>query len=218
MFRKLLMVAAATAMPIGIIAASGGVASAKTTVNVANDNITCSAVKGTVTFSPPLTLDGTTDHSQSTTVTATLTKCKVTGSNAAVVSKGTVTGTIVDPSTTGSCGGLSGASSVTGNLSTTWKSTDILQPGTTSATTFDQDFGSTYTKGKNSYGLFTIPGAGGTIGVSGDFTGGNGGDTSSIEAQTKDTDAQILTTCEAPGGLSSLAIESHKGAAAATLS
>lgn len=218
MIRKLLLVAAATALPLGFIAATGGVASAKTTVNVAHDSITCADVSGTVTFSPPLTLTGGALHSQSTTVTASLKKCTVTGPNAAKISKATVSGTIVDPSTTGSCTGLSGASAVTGNLTTTWKSSDILQPGDTSTTTFNQDVGSTYTKGKNSYGLFEIPGAGGTIGVTGDFTGTNGGSTSSVEAQTKDTDAQIATQCEAPAGLSSLTIEQHKGASAAVLS
>ena len=218
MIRKLLLVAAATAMPLGIIAATGGVASAKTTVNVANDSVTCADVSGTVTFSPPLTLSGGATHSQTTTVSASLKKCGVTGPNAAKVTGGTVSGTIVDPSTTGSCTGLSGASVVTGSLSTTWKSKDILQPGSTSTTTFNQDVGSTYTKGKNSYGLFEIPGAGGTIGVSGDFTGSNGGATSSIEAQTKDTDAQIVTQCESPGGLSTLTIVQHKGASAAVLS
>jgi hypothetical protein len=218
MIRKLLLVAAATALPLGFIAATGGVASAKTTVNVANDSVTCADVSGTVTFSPPLTLSGTTDHSQTTTVTASLKKCTVTGANPAKITKATVSGTIVDPSTTGSCTGLAGASTVSGSLTTTWSSKDILTPGDTSTTTFNQDVGSTYTKGKNSYGLFEIPGAGGIIGVSGDFTGSNGGATSSIEAQTKDTDAEIATQCEAPGGLSSLTIEQHKGTSAAVLS
>ncbi len=219
MIRKLLLVAAATAMPLGIIAATGGVASAGgPTVNVANDSVTCADVSGTVTFDPPLTLAGTTDHSQTSTITASLKKCTVTGPNAATITKATVTGTIVDPSTTGSCTGLSGATSVTGNLTTTWSSKDTLAPGKTSTTTFNQDVGSTYTKGKNAYGLFSIPGAGGTIAVSGDFTGGNGGATSSVEAQTKDTEAKIVAACEAPGGLSSLALEQHKGASAAVLS
>jgi hypothetical protein len=220
MLRKMLLVGAAVAMPLSIIAATGGIASAKTktTVNVAHDNVTCADVSGTVTFSPPLTLAGTTDHSQTTTVSASLKKCVVSGANAATITKAAVSGTIDDASTTGSCTGLSGATAVTGDLTTTWSSKDILQPGDTSTTTFNQDVGGTYTKGKNSYGLFEIPGAGGTIGVTGDFTGSNGGATSSIEAQTKDTEAQIVTACESPGGLSSLTIEQHKGASAAVLS
>jgi hypothetical protein len=48
MIRKLLLVAAATAMPIGIIAATGGVAQAKAAppVNATNNTATCTGISG----------------------------------------------------------------------------------------------------------------------------------------------------------------------------
>ena len=56
MFRKLLLIAAATAMPPGLIVAAGGMVSAGAPmVNAADDVVSCQHVGGSAAFSPMVT-------------------------------------------------------------------------------------------------------------------------------------------------------------------
>ena len=59
MIRKSLVVAAAIAMPVSIIAVSGGMAGASNPHTAATDTIICTKLTGTVSFSPALTPRGT---------------------------------------------------------------------------------------------------------------------------------------------------------------
>ena len=52
MIRKLLVVAAAIAMPVSAIAVTGVMASASSPHSAATDTIVCKDISGTVTFSP----------------------------------------------------------------------------------------------------------------------------------------------------------------------
>jgi len=76
MIRKMLVVAAAIAMPVSAIAVSGGFAGA-TTGSAATDTIVCKTITGTVTFSPKLTVAGYASGITTTTVKAALGGCTV---------------------------------------------------------------------------------------------------------------------------------------------
>ena len=58
MLRKLMLVAVAAAAPIGLIAVAGTASASKAPpVNATNNTVTCTSLKGTVTFSPAVTTD-----------------------------------------------------------------------------------------------------------------------------------------------------------------
>ena len=97
MIRKLLMVAAVAIVPFGAVAATGSIAGAA--VNEAG-TATCGATTGTLSFSTPVSNAGVTlaagkSFTQTTTVTATLTKCVKTGGGL-TITKGSVKGTVKD--------------------------------------------------------------------------------------------------------------------------
>ncbi len=94
MIRKLLVIAAAIAMPVSLVALAGGSASAANPRTSTSDTIICKTITGTVKFSPKLDKTGYTNQAIKTTVTATVTGCTVKGSTAYKVSKGTITGSI----------------------------------------------------------------------------------------------------------------------------
>jgi hypothetical protein len=206
MFRKLLVVAAAIAMPVSIVAVSGGMASASSPHTAAADTIVCTKLTGTVKFSPKLTINGYTSGISTTTVSASLSGCTVKGSTAEKVTGGTVTGTIkgtagTKASPSGKCASLTGSNADSGTLTTKWKATPAAA---NSVLNVKSVTGGT----KSSHGTFTIPGK--TKGTaSGSFLGANKGASDKTVAQTTDTITQILTACKA--GVSSLAIETEPG-------
>jgi hypothetical protein len=214
MIRKLLVVAAAIAMPLSLVALTGGTASANAKAgSAATDDVACTAITGTITFSPKLNDTGYTNEAVKTTVSATLTGCKATGSFKTTVTKGTVKGTITGVKGTaskkaGTCAGLEGSSTDTGTLTTTWTASpkdanSVL--GVKSVT------GATSSSG---HGTFTIPGkVKGT--ASGSFLGSNHGASDVSNAETSDTIAQILSACKA--GVSSLKIQTDPGKKAVSL-
>ncbi len=208
MFRKMLVVAAAIAMPVSIIAVSGGIAGASNphAGSATTDTVSCTKIAGTVKFSPALTLKGYTSGVTTTTVTATLTGCTAKGTFADKITSGAVTGTIKSTKGKGgTCGGLT-ATSITdaGTLTTKWKA---------SAATPNSGLGIKSIAGgvKSSHGTFTIPGkVKGT--ASGSFQGANKGASDKTVAQTTDTTSALAKACASKAGLSSLAIETEPGA------
>ena len=58
MIRKLLVVAAAIAMPVSVVAVGGGIASASNPHTAATDTITCKTLTGTLSFSPKIDRQG----------------------------------------------------------------------------------------------------------------------------------------------------------------
>ena len=187
MFRKMLVVAAAIAMPVSIIAVSGGIAGASNphAGSATTDTVSCTKIAGTVKFSPALTLKGYTSGVTTTTVTATLTGCTAKGTFADKITSGAVTGTIKSTKGKGgTCGGLT-ATSITdaGTLTTKWKA---------SAATPNSGLGIKSIAGgvKSSHGTFTIPGkVKGT--ASGSFQGANKGASDKTVAQTTDTTSAV---------------------------
>jgi hypothetical protein len=214
MIRKLLMVAAAIALPVSVVAVSGEIAGASNghAGSASTDTITCTKITGTVSFSPKLTLKGYTSGSTTTTVKATVSGCRVKGTFADKVTSGTMTGTIkgsagTATSPSGTCAGLTRSNSVTGALSARWKAT----PGVPSSVlTLKSITGAI----KSNHGTFTIPGSiKGS--AAGPFEGTNRGASDKTVAQTTETATQLATACAT--GISSLAIGTEPGVAPVSL-
>jgi hypothetical protein len=207
MIRKMLVVAAAIAMPVSIIAVSGGMAGASSphTGSATTDTVSCTKIAGSVKFSPALTSKGYTDGVTTTTVTATLSGCTAKGTYSVKVTGGSVTGTIKSTKGKGgTCTGLA-AKSITdaGTLTTKWTATPAVP---NSGLNIKSIAGGV----KNNHGTFTIPGT--TKGTAaGSFQGTNKGASDKTVAQTTDTTSQLLTACGSSKGLSSLAIETEPG-------
>ncbi len=208
MIRKLLVVSAAIALPISVVAVSGGIAGASNgrAGSASTDTIACTKITGTVSFSPKLTLKGYTSGSTTTTVKATVSGCTVKGTSTDKVASGTVEGTIkgsagTAKSPSGTCGGLTRSNAVTGTLSTKWKAT----PGVpNSVLTLKSISGAI----KSNHGTFIIPGSiKGS--AAGPFEGTNAGASDKIVAQTTETATRLATACAT--GISSLAIEAEPG-------
>jgi hypothetical protein len=205
MIRKLLMVAAVAVIPIGAVVATGSIAGAG--VNEPG-TATCGATTGTLSFSTPISNAG---HSlapggtftQTTTVTATLTKC-VPSAKGLTLTKGAVKGTVkeVTKNTTkksekvATCAGLSGSSAVTASLTTTWTASTPIDP---TVSKFSSEKGGTVTIGSNTYGTFILPATtAGNVAGSGSFLGTNVGKGDKSNARTVKTVTQLLTACKTP--------------------
>jgi hypothetical protein len=196
MIRKLFLIGAAVATPLGLIAVTGGSAGAAAPkVNATNDTVICRHVSGSATFSPTVTSSepaGTTV----TTITAKLTDCT---SNAAglTVKSGRVSGMVFDIHGAGyGCMSLAGLTTVTGTLTTTWKTSPQLSSGS-SVTTVNSVDGSVDGDGRVT---FEIPGNGGTASSgTGSFSGTDGGATSRFSALTRRPATSILSTCDSAG-------------------
>jgi hypothetical protein len=209
MIRKLLVVAAAIAMPVSAIAISGGMASASNPHTAATDTITCNNITGTVKFSPKEDKTGYTNQAVKSTVTATLTGCKVLGGTKETVTKGTVTGSITGTKGTtkapaGTCAGLVAKSSTdTGTLTVAWQASPTVPASVLHVKSIA---GGTTSKG---FGFFTIPGSvKGT--ASGSFLGSNAGASDKSTSQTVKTAKSLATTCLS-SGLTSISITTELG-------
>jgi len=210
MIRKLLVIAAAIAMPVSIVAVSGGMANASSPHTVGTDKVTCKDLTGTLTFSPKLDKAGYKSGSITTTVSASVSGCTVTGGTAETGVTGKVTGTLKGAAGTstkpsGKCTGVSGVGTEIGTLKITWKATPAIG---TSSLPVKNDLGGTNTKG---YGTFTIPGTGTATGT-GSFAGGS----DKSVAQTVSKAGTFLASCE-KSGTSSLPITEEAGVNAVAL-
>src|SRR5665213_2198827 len=106
MIRKLMMVAAAAAMPLGVIAATGGIATAKALpTDASHDTVTCTGISGSVKFKPALTTSGSPSSSGTTSIKGALTGCTTNGGFSIVSNK--VKGVLTSTSTH-ACTGLAG--------------------------------------------------------------------------------------------------------------
>jgi hypothetical protein len=212
MIRKLLLVAAATAMPLGMIAASAGTSSAGTPkVNATTATVTCTGISGTASFKPNITSNepaGTTK----TSIKATLTGC--TTNDGVTVTKASVKGTLSDthPAENG-CTGLAGSITATGPLTTKWTTTPKLSSGASVVNVNSLTGG----LGGDGNATFMIPGSTPNGTPSGSFQGLNGGASDATSAQTTTSALSILNTCSTGKGLKSIAIESPQTGAAVSL-
>lgn len=207
MIRKLLVVAAAIAMPVSIVAVSGGMAGASGSPTTATAS--CTGLKGSIAFTPHLSSKGDGTTPITAKVTATLSGCKGVG---ATVTAGSVSGSLKGAAGTaskpsGTCVGLaSGNASEVGTLTIKWT------PSSVPATVLNvkSDDGGT----SGGHGTFAIPGNVKST-VSGSFQGTDKGAKDKSLAETSLTAASILTSCTK--GIASLAIQNVPGKAAVTL-
>jgi|HubBroStandDraft_2_1064218.scaffolds.fasta_scaffold647381_1 hypothetical protein len=213
MIRKLLLVAAATAMPLGMIAATAGTSGAKVVkVNATTATVTCTGISGTASFKPAVTSNeaaGTTK----TSIKATLTGC--TTNDGVTVTKASVKGTLSDThAAENGCTSLAGSITASGPLTTKWTTTPKLSSGASVINVNSLTGGI----GSDGNATFSIPGSTPNGTPSGSFQGTNGGAGDATSAQTTTSAASILTTCESAKGLKSIAIETPQSGAAVTLS
>jgi len=221
MMRKLLVIAAAIAIPFGLIAATGGVAGAVTTGPAAADSIVCHDITGTLHFNRALNNTGYTSGTIVTTVSATLTGCTTAGSYSVTVSKGAVAGTLTSAAGTtshpiGKCTGLVGSAKEVGTLTTTWTANHSILASKSSV---KSDTGGSH----SGYGTFTIPGGTPSGPPTGSFGGANkSGSADKSVAQTAlkigtaTTSGTLLYDC-GHGGVTSLKIDTDSAAAAVSL-
>ena len=213
MIRKLLIVPAATAVPLGMAAAVGSSAGAGAPkVNATDATVTCTGISGSAKFSPAITSDESAGTSK-TTIKATLTGC--TTNDGVTVTKASASGVLTSTRTAGEngCTALAGSSDDTGTLTTKWTTTPKLSSGS-SAIKVNSVSGSV---GSDGNATFSIPGSVPNGTPSGSFQGTNGGASDATSAQTTTSAASILTTCDGKKGLKSFKIESPASGAAVTL-
>jgi hypothetical protein len=213
MIRKLLLVAAATAMPLGFIAATTGTSSAGTPkVNATTATVSCTGISGTASFKPNVTTDESAGTGK-TSIKATLTGC--TTNDGVTVTKASVKGTLTTTRTAGEngCTALAGGSAAAGPLTTKWSTTPKLSSGA-SVINVTSIAGSI---GGDGNATFSIPGNTPNGAPSGSFQGLNAGASDTTTAQTTTSALSILTTCETGKGLKSISIESPASGAAVSL-
>jgi len=225
-WKSVLALASATAL-VGVFAGTAGAAHPNTTTNVANSTITCNSQVGTLGFVPSLTLfSGTVDTTPPGTVTvkATVTGCS-TPASGVLIESGATAGVI--HSAHSSCNGLTGLSTGTsGPLVTKWKAwpghSNSITP-TASTLNITQTNGAQFngtgvgdpvgdkdTWGAQ-YGLFQVgtdAGHGGTSAptVTGAFTGGDSGHTSTLDTATGQDVGGIALACLLTTGVKTLNI------------
>lgn len=188
--KKLLLTAAAVAMPVGLVAATGGIASAGAPkTDVTNASISCTGVSGTLKFAPALTLAG--GQPENTNVKLALSGCTVSGVAGVTVSAGKGAGVL--HSANNSAAGLLGSTAVTGHVNIKWTSNVKLTSKESTVTV-------TYFTGgtDNTDGYATLDILAGNASVSGDFSGGDAGSHTTLHAETGQTVAALTATLTAP--------------------
>jgi len=215
-WKSVLALASATAM-VGAFAGTAGASHPNvTTTNVANSTITCNSQVGSLSFLPALTLyGGTVDTTPAGTVTvkAAVTGC-TTPATGVLIESGATAGVI--HSAHSSCNGLSGLSTgTTGPLVTKWKAwpghSNAITP-TSSTLNITQTNGAQFNNVSppnpvgdrdtwgGVYGLFQVGtdvAHGGTTAptVTGAFTGGDSGHTSTLDTATGQDVGGIALAC-----------------------
>ncbi len=155
MLRKLMLVAVAAAAPIGLIAVAGTAGASKTPpVNATNNTVTCTSLKGTVTFSPAVTTDESAG-SDTTALAVTFSKC-TTNAAGLTVTSGKATGTLTGSRTANEngCTALAGGSTSAGSVSVAWKTKPALSSGDSVLAVNSEQGGD----GADGHATFTIPG------------------------------------------------------------
>jgi hypothetical protein len=219
MLRKMLLIAAAVAMPVGIVTATAGTAGAAKTPDATGAPATasCSLSGGTISFKVPIGIVTPGGYQAPTKNKGQ--KIKIDGVNLTCTSSavaGTFTGvakgkiTTTNPGDTPtqeySCTGLVGVSpapggTLSGSLKIKWT----------------PPVGQTFTGGKKTlntitsikggvdgtgHGTFTIPGNPGTGSLTGSFPGSDAGASSTSTDATADTEATLAAQCQSAAGLS----------------
>ncbi len=213
MIRRMVVIAAAIALPVSVVAATGSMAGAGAPkIDATHNTVTCTGVSGTVKFSPPITTNESAG-TETTSIKATLTGCTSNATGLTVLS-GSAKGSISSTHTAGTngCTALAGNNTENGTLTTKWKSSPKLSSGS-SVVTVHSVMGSI---GSNGNATFHIPGSTPSSGT-GSFSGTDNGASDATSAQTTTSASSILATCETAKGLKSIGIQSPQSGPAVSL-
>ncbi len=211
MFRKVLLVAAAAALPVSMVAATGTIAGAKApTVNATNNTATCTGLKGTAKFKPAISENETVGATEVTTIAAKLTGC-TSNATGLTVKGGSVKGSFSDTITSANgCASLLGSNTEAGTLTTKWTTTPKLSSGS-SVVTVHSVQGGVAPDGTNAE--FQIPG---TVADSatGSFSGTDSGASGTTAAQSKQTVTALGKSCAGKSGIKGISLEPVTGSGA----
>jgi hypothetical protein len=187
--KKLWMVAAAAAMPVGLIATAGTAGAGKPNpVDVSHATITCTSVTGVAKFAPSLIIGGT--KPENINVKLALGGCTVSGVAGVTITAGKGAGVLHAP--TNNATALGGTTSVTGHVNISWKSSPKL---TFKMSTVDV---TAVTGGVPGDGYASLSILAGNASVSNDFAGTDNGATSTMYAETTQTTATLGTEATPP--------------------
>jgi hypothetical protein len=222
MIRKLLLIAVAVAMPVSVIAASAGTASAKPIKDTtgAPSTASCTTSGGTLTFKTPLGLSGGTYVFPTKNKGNQITVAGVTFSCTSSAVSGAFTGTLSGkikttnpgdtPAQEYSCTSLSGVSPAAGGTLTGTLKIKFTAP---SGQTFSEKTSTipvtSILGGVNGSGdgTFTIPGTG-SGSISGAFPGSDAGASSTSTDATAANEATLAGDCQTAPGLGTIALGS----------
>lgn len=228
MIRKMLMIAAAVAMPVGVIAVTAGTASASKVSDPTGAPATasCTLSGGTLSFKVPIGIVTSGGYQAPTKnkgnkiavagVTLTCTSSVVSGTFTGVASGKIKTANPSEtPTQEYSCTSLEGVSpgpggTLSGTLKVKWSapSGQKFAGGTKTIIGVSSIAGGVNNSGQ---GTFTIPGNPGTGSLSGSFPGSDAGASSSSTDATQDSEGTLASECESSGGLSTIALGSGTG-------
>ena len=213
MIRKMLVIAAAVAMPVSVVAATAGTAGAGAPkVNATDYTVTCTGITAKADFSPALTTAGGASSNEKTSISGKASGCTATpngGGTPITVSGATLKGTINNATSTHTCGGLTSPTTETGSLSIKWKT----NPKLTDTTSVVNPTTVTGGVGADLHATFQL--AFGTA-TSGPFQGTDSGVSSSTNAETTIGISAIETACNGKGLKSvSIVANTNPGAGAA---
>jgi len=187
-----MLAAGALALPLVTVVALGSTTAGASsrTGTTGTGTVSCTKIKGTITFKPPLTNTGT--ATENTTVKITVSGC--TGGTPKP-KKGSVKEDISTATSTNSCLSLNNSSPETLNVK--WSPASIA--GTT--TSF-----SGYMAGSNMAGDegFVLPNSGGTGTATGSYPTGS----ATASAYSNETESQITAACGTTAGLKKLKVTS----------
>lgn len=219
MIRKMLVIAAAAAIPVTAIAVTGGISGATLTpVDATNYTVQCNTISAKATFSPALSTAGALVSNEATTILGKAGGCTATpslGGTPVSITGGTISGTINNIASAHQCTGLLAPTSSTGSLKIVWK-TAFGTPKLTNATSIVNPTSVLGGAGANGHATFALSFVAAT---SGPFQGTDSGASSSTSAMTTLTAGAINEQCGDLGGLISLAIvtNTNPGAAPAVI-
>ena len=192
--RRAIVIGATCVVWLGLLAAGCGSGTANQTNGVATGSVTCVGLSGEATFSPSLTLSGSAP--EHITITLHSENCTSAGSNVGRVTSASAVAT----NNSGTSGCTSLLSSKPVEVKVNWVPSTIHA----SVVSFS---GYAPTAGGSGSGL-VFPEVGGKARVTGSFAGSNGGASSTATAFIGQNEVELLSACENPTGISSLAITS----------
>src|SRR5262249_2601538 len=167
-------------------------------IDVSNHSITCNSMVGTASSKPPLLTGGTAPTTMK--VRTFLAGCAGTGPGAVSILSGEISGNVT--ATSNEC--ISLHHPLARPLTIKWKASKAtpIVPNSSTMEIKDVTFSGYQAPWGASYGLFSL----GVSSVTGAFTGGDNGATSSNVAVTSQDLGEIVSQCGSPAGLKTLNI------------